>query len=141
MVFRTYSLPVLTEPARAGSDTDTYLAENDILQGQVVKQGTGENEVTPSDTDGEVVIGVALYDAASGDTVAVARDANAARLTSGTGSISADDPIASHGATGEEGEVATAVAGDFVLGTAKDADEGDGDDVIAEIDPVAGSNL
>lgn len=141
MVFRSYPLPVLTEPARAGADTDVRVAEEEILQGQLVKSGTAEDEAVPSDTDGERVLGVALHRAAAGDTVEVVREANAARLTSGSGTISDGDPIASHGATGEEGEVDTAAAGDFILGVAKGDDDGDGDDVIVKIAPAYGSDL
>lgn len=141
MVFRTYSLPVITEPTRAGADIDSYVAENDVLQGQVVKQGTNEDEVTPSDSDGEPVAGVALHDATSDDIVDVARRVNGARLTSATGGISAGDAVASHGGSGEDGEIDTAAAGDYVLGTAKRDDDGTNDDVIVEINPAAGSNL
>jgi hypothetical protein len=141
MAFRTYSKPVLTEPARAGADIDSYDAENAVSQGQVVKQGSNEDQVTPSDTDGEKVIGVALYDASSGDIVDVVREANGVRLTSGSGSISADDALASHGGSGENGEVDSAAAGDYILGTAKRADEGSNDDVIASLNPQPGSDL
>lgn len=142
MVFRTYTLPVLVEPARAGADITAYVCEEDVLQGQLVKPGgTNSDEVEPSDTDGEQVVGVALYDASAGDTVDVAQRANKVRLTSGSGTISAGDAVASHGGTGEEGEVDTAAAGDFVIGEARFDDSGDGGDVIVTLDLQYGSDL
>jgi hypothetical protein len=136
MVFRTYDKPVLLKPARAGANIDTKVAEEDVLQGQVVKPGgTDSEQVEPSDTDGERATGVALHDAASGDTVEIVRKGYV-RLTSGTGNISADDRLASHGASGEEGEVAAAASGDHVLGFADQDDVGDGDDVVAYVDFV-----
>ena len=130
MVFRTYSKPVLLEPARAGAETREFVAEEDILQGQVVdKGGTNSDEVEPCDEDGARPVGVALFDASAGDTVTVLQEGARARLTSGTGTISAGDPIATHGSSGEEGEVDTAASGDFVMGTALKDDVGTNDDV------------
>lgn len=129
MAFRTFSEPILVEPARAGAQIRYFTAEEDIKQGQLVRDGgTNSDEVEPSDTDGEVVKGIALYDASPGDSVAVAQGGTVVRATSGTGSITGDDPIASHGATGQEGEVATAASGDFVIGRAKKDDVGTNDD-------------
>lgn len=136
MVFRTLSEPVTVEPARAGAAIRTYVAEEAILAGQFVKSGgTNPDEVEPSDADGERVVGIALYDAAAGGTVAVAEEGTIVRATSGTGTIAAGDPVASHGLTGEEGEVATAASGDYILGRAKKADVGDGDDVEIALEP------
>lgn len=135
MVFRTYSKPVLLKPARdSGTNIDAFVAEEDVLQGQVVKPGgTNADEVEPSDTDGERCAGVALFDASAGETVAVVRQGYC-RLTDGSGSISADDRLASHGGTGEEGEVDTAASGDHVFGLARFAGDGDGSDVEAYVD-------
>jgi len=134
MAFRTYSKPVLLKPARAGANIDTKVAEEDVKQGQVLKPGgTNSDEVEPSDTDGERCTGVALYDASSGDTVEVIRQGYC-RLTSGSGSISADDRLASHGNSGEEGEVDTAASGDHVIGIADKDDVGTNDDVVAYVD-------
>ena len=130
MAFRTLQ----TDVVQAGDDLASYTAEEDVLQGQVVKLGADGYTVEPSDTDGEAVIGVATYDASSGDSVAVAETGCEVLATSGTGSISAGDKVASHGATGEEGEVATAASGDYVLGDALQDDAGDGDDVYVKID-------
>lgn len=141
MAFRTYTLPVLTEPARAGADIDSYDVESDVLQGQVLKQGTNEDQVAPSDTDGEVIVGVALHDASSGEVVDVVREAGGVRLTSGSGSISAGDPVASDGGTSENGEVETAVAADHVIGTAKRDDDGTNADVIVSLNLQPGSDL
>ena len=134
MVFRTYSKPVLLEPARAGANIDTFYCEEDVLQGQVVKPGgTDPSEVEPTDTDGERCLGVALYSASAGDSVDVLRRGYC-RLTSGTGNISADDRVASHGGTGEEGEVAAGASGDHVFGVARYDDNGDGGDVEVHVD-------
>lgn len=136
MVFRSLTKPVLVEPARAGAEIRTYVAEEAIKKGQFVKPGgTDEEEVEPSATDGEFVYGIALYDAAVGATVAVAEGGVLVRATDGTGSITAGQALASHGATGEEGELATAASGDYVVGRAKEDGEGDGSDVIVALRP------
>lgn len=136
MAFRTLSKPVLLEPARAGAEIRTYVAEEAISKGQAVKPGgTSTDEVEPSATDGEYIRGFALYDAAAGATVAVAEGGVLVRGTSGTGSISGGDALASHGASGEEGELATAATGDFVIGRAKEDDVAANDDVQVVVDP------
>lgn len=135
MAFRTYTKPVLLKPAQTAV-TSGYTAEEDVKQGQLVKAGgTNPDEVEPSDTDGERVIGVALYDASAGDEVTVVEEAALVRLTDGSGSISADDPLTSHGGTGEEGEVDTAASGDYIIGTARYAGNGNGNDVQVILHP------
>jgi len=134
MAFRTYSLPVLVRPAKDGARIESYVCEEDVLQGQAVKPGgTNSDEVEPSDTDGERVVGIAMYDQSSGGVVDVVRRGTC-RLTSGTGSVSGNDPIASHGGSGEEGEVDSAASGDYVFGVARDDDVGTNDDVIVDVD-------
>lgn len=134
MAFRTYSKPVMVRPARAGARIEAYVCEEDVKQGQVLKPGgTNSDEVEPSDTDGERCVGVALYDQSANSMVDVLVRGTA-RLTSGTGSVSADDRLASHGATGEEGEVDTAASGDHVFGIARFDDVGTNDDVVADVD-------
>lgn len=129
MAFRTLNKSVLLEPAQNGT-VHSYVAEEAILQGQFVREGgTSADEVEPSATDGEFCVGIALYDASAGDTVLVAEDGLRVRATSGTGSVAAYEAVASHGASGEEGEVATAASGDFVLGRAYKDDVGTNDDV------------
>lgn len=136
MVFRTLSEPVTVEPTRAGAATRSYVAEEDILQGQFVKAGgTNSDEVEPSDADGERVVGIALYDASAGGTVTVVEEGAIVRATSGTGTISAGDPVTSHGGTGEEGEVDTAASGDYIVGRAKKDDVGTNDDVEVALEP------
>lgn len=136
MAFRTLAKSVLLEPARAGVQTRSYLAEQAIKQGQLVKAGpTNTDEVSPSDTDGERIVGVALYDVAAGEPVDVVEAGALVRLTSGTGSISAGDPVASYGASGEEGECDSAASGDFVLGRARRDDVGANADVEVVIQP------
>jgi len=144
MVFRTYDVPVLQKPAKdTGTTIEAYEAEEAVLQGQLVKPGSTDGEtIEPSDTDGEKVVGVALYDGGVGELVDVARETPAARLTSGTGTISAGDPITSYGGTGEEGEVDTATAeGEFIVGMAIDDDEGTNGDVRVDFDLQPGSEF
>ena len=93
-----------------------YVAGADTLAGQVVKI-TGDNEVSPSDTDGEEVIGVCTQSVSEGDTVNVLSLSTMANVRSNDG-VSAGDYLASAGNTGEEGEVDTAAADDFVVGMA-----------------------
>lgn len=132
MVFRTLAEDVLID---SGVDANlrSYTAEASVLAGQVVTHGTAEDSVTPSTTDGEDVLGVAVEDAAAGSQVTVARDGTKVRATSGTGTISTGDWVGSHGGTGEAGEVDTAVVADAKLGIAQGPDAGDGGDVVVEI--------
>jgi len=133
--FRTYSKPVLLRPARDSAIIESYVAEEAISQGQVVAEGgTNADEVEPSDTDGERCHGIALFDAAAGEMVDVLKQGYA-RVTSGTNSVSAGDPIASHGAT-TEGSVDTAASGDHVFGVARFAASGSNAAMEAYVDFV-----
>jgi len=133
MAFRTYTDQVLLE----GSCVHHYEAQEDVSQGQLVKYDTDDSgrTVEPSDSDGEdLLAGFALYSASAGEQVAVAQTGTIVRATSGTGSISSGDEVASHGGTGEEGEVASAASGDYVIGRAISDDSGSNDDVIVFVD-------
>lgn len=112
-------------------------AGEDVTAGQVVKVGS-DLGVQPSDTDGETVHGVALQTVSSGNQVTVAMVGTICRLQSGSGGVSAGDPLASHGATGEEGQVDTGDAtGDSLIGHALEADGGSqGNTFLAEIQPA-----
>lgn len=132
--FQTYDRPVLIEAAR-GSDIRAYVAEEAVSQGQLVREGgTNSDEVEPSAADGERVVGIALYDAAAGATVAVCEGGARVRFTSGTGTVAAGDPLASHGTT-TEGSVDTAASGDYIVGVASKADDGSNAYVEGKIDP------
>lgn len=91
-----------------------FTADEDVLAGQVVKIGSNQG-VEPSDTDGEVVAGVATQTKASGDQVQVAGPGTRVRFTLGA-TANAGEWVASHGATGEEGQVTSAATGDYVIG-------------------------
>lgn len=132
MAFRTYSDQVLLE----GDNVHRFRAKEDVSQGQLVKFDTDDSgrTVEPSDTDGEgALAGFALYDASSGDMVSVAMPGCIVRATSGTGSITSGDWVASHGSSGEEGEVDSAVSGDYAAGKALEDDAGSNDDVIVHV--------
>jgi len=128
MVFRTYTEDVLITSGR-DPNSRSFTAEEDVLQGQLVKPGAAAYSVEPSDTDGELAIGFAAYSVSSGEEVSVIELGEEVLATSGTGSVSAGDRVASHGGTGEEGEVATAASGDVVIGVALEDDAGTNDDV------------
>lgn len=130
MVFRTIEEQVGIETDTGSSRT--FTADEAILKGQLVKIGSSRG-VEPSDTDGEAAYGVAAYDAAAGEQVLVYGPGCVVLGTSGTGAIAANERVASHGATGEEGEFATYAAGDEVLGVALEDDVGTNDDVVIEI--------
>lgn len=133
MVFRTLAEDVLIDSGH-NANLRSYYAEEAVLAGQVVKLGTTNDEaVEPSDTDGELVVGVALTDAAAGEQVTVARDGCKVRATSATGTVAGGELVASHGATGEEGEVDSATTADYYLGIAVADDDGANDDVLVEI--------
>lgn len=129
MVFRTYTENVLV----AGDNLKDYVAEEAVLMGQVVEAGGADNSVEPADADGNLCVGVALYDAAVGERVTVALDGCLVRATDGAGDIDAGELVASHGSTGEEGEVAAAAMGDYYVGQARFDGEGDGSDVLIEV--------
>lgn len=100
-----------------------------ITAGQLVKL-TGDNTVEPSDSDGEEIIGVATQSVASGDTLTV-NSVGILSLVRAATSVDAQDPVASHGGTGESGEVATADGtGDFIAGIALESISG-GDTGVA----------
>lgn len=135
MAFRTFSEPILLEPARAGASIRYYEAQEDILQGQMVTSDTANaDQAIPSDTDGERLLGIALYDANATQMVAVAEAGVIVRATAGQ-SIAAGEPVASHGATGEEGELATAASGDYIVGRARKAAVGTNDTVEVALEP------
>lgn len=129
MVFRTYTESVLVE----GDAIRHFTCEEAVLQGQVVKGGDASRTVEPSDADGEACLGVALYSASAGEKVAVARPGCVVRGTDGTGSIGNGEFLASHGATGEEGEVASAATGDYIVGQALEDGAGNGSTVVFEV--------
>lgn len=132
MAFRTYTDEVLLE----GDNLKSFVAAEAITQGQLVKLDTDSagRTVEPSDTDGEAAIGFAIADAAAGDDLAVAMTGTVVRATSGSGTVASGDGIASHGGTGEEGEVDTAGVADYSVGIALEDDAGDGGDVTVYVD-------
>jgi len=93
-----------------------FVTSAQTLAGQVVTL-TGDNQVAPSSTDGENVIGVTTQGVASGDTATVLTCSTVATVRASS-TVSSGERVASNGATGEPGEVATAATGDFVLGVA-----------------------
>jgi len=103
-----------------------------VEAGQVVTV-SGNNEASPSDTDGEAVIGVSAQSVADGDEAMVLGSGARVLFTAGE-SISAGDNLASHGATGEEGQVATAASGDYVVGYALEGAGSQGDTFVGVID-------
>lgn len=118
-----------------GDNLLPFTANEQVLRGQVVKIAGGDVAVQPSDTDGEVTHGVAVQGVASGDQVTVAMSGCEVRMTAGTADISRGDPLTSHGATGEEGQVDTADgAGDSIIGYALEGSGAQGDLVRAWID-------
>lgn len=116
-----------------GDDLRSCIAAEDVIRGQaVVISAAGDPpEVAPSDTDGETVYGMATQTRSSGDTVNVATAGTEVRLTAGTATISAGDLLASHGATGEEGQVDTAATGDAPFAQAYQDSGAQGDLVFA----------
>lgn len=137
MAFRTYSKPVLLRPARSGARIESYVCEEDVKQGQVLKPGgTNSDEVEPSATDGERCLGVAMFDQSSGNVVDVVVQGYCRLTDSGNNTINADDRISSGAGTGEEGEVQSAGSGDHVFGVARYDGGGDGNDVEAYVDFV-----
>lgn len=109
-------------------------ADEDVIRGQVVKVGS-DNSCEPSDTDGEGTFGVAAQTVSSGDELMVLGNGARVQFTAGSGTISAGDPLTSHGGTGEEGQVDTASAtGDSIIGYTYQASGSQGDLITGVID-------
>jgi len=116
MVFTAIADDIEKVDAREGGVL-SLTADAETIAGQVVKL-TGNNSVSPSDTDGEQVIGVATQGVPSGDSVTVLSNSTVANVRANA-EVTAGSFVTSHGATGEEGEVITADGtGDYVLGIA-----------------------
>jgi len=103
-----------------------------VEAGQLVKI-TGNLEASPSDTDGEDAVGVSAQSVADGDEAMVLGSGARVLFTAGE-SISAGDGLASHGGTGEEGQVATAATGDTVVGYALEGASAQGDTFVGVVD-------
>lgn len=103
-----------------------------VQAGQVVKI-SGDTECVPSDTDGETAIGVSAQSVAAGDEAMVLGNSARVLFTAGA-AVSAGDALTSHGATGEEGQVATADGtGDYIIGYALEG-AGSGDTLVGVVD-------
>ena len=101
----------------------SFTADATITAGQLVTI-TGDNAVSPSDTDGEEVVGVATQNAAEGDTVMVQGVGTLSTVRAGE-AITGGDFVSSYGGTGDAGEAGVAGTGDYVVGMATEdiADE------------------
>jgi len=121
---------------KLGPDKGTaysFNADEDVIAGQAVKIGS-DGGVEPSDTDGEEVVGIATQTVSSGDEVMVAGPGSRVRFTAGA-TVSAGDYLASHGATGEEGQVTTADGvGDFLIGIAHESAGAQGDTFVGTVE-------
>lgn len=92
------------------------VANGSISQGDQVEL-TGDNQVEAVSSDGVSGYGVAMYDAVSGDPVAVATVG--AKVKVNSTAVSAGDFVTGHGTTGSAGQVTTADGvGDEILGKA-----------------------
>lgn len=101
---------------RTNAAAYSFNAEEDVIAGQAVKI-TADNGVAPSDTDGEQCVGIATQTRSAGDQVQVAGPGTRVRLTAG-GTVTRNTQVASHGATGEEGQVIDAATGDYAIAQA-----------------------
>ena len=115
----------------------SFTADEDVLAGQAVKISS-DNSVAPSDTDGEQVIGVCAQSVAAGDTVMVLGDGARVRMRAGA-AVTAGVQVASHGASGEEGEVADAASADHSVAIAHEGASG-GDTFVGTVATAGGKN-
>ena len=91
-----------------------YFANETINAGDAVKLN-GNNQVVQSDTDGEAFVGVAMFDAARGEAVTIAKVGAQVRVNA-TNTLRAGDLVTSHGGT-SAGRVDTGDAtGDVICG-------------------------
>jgi len=119
----------------SGDNIRSFVANEDVIRGQVVIIGGEDLGVKPSATDGEQAIGVALQTVSSGDQVAVAMDGCEVKFTAGASGVSRGDKVTSHGSSGEEGQVNTADAtGDWVVGDVYEGAGSQGDALLGSID-------
>ena len=110
-----------------------FTADGAVEAGQAVTL-TGDQTVSASTTDGEACIGVATQSVADGDEVMVVGGSGRVLVTGGAAGISAGDPLASYGGTGDDGTVNTASeTGDFIVGYALESG-GAGDTLVAVVD-------
>ncbi|QLG62824.1 hypothetical protein [Halorarum salinum] len=107
--------------------SDVFVGGLENLDGDLVANGsisardqvelTGDNQVEAVASDGVAGYGVAMYDAVSGDAVAVAT--TGAKVEVNSTGVSAGDFVTGHGSTGDAGQVTTADGtGDEILGEA-----------------------
>lgn len=116
MAFTEPSQDIELLDQRTNAAAYSFNADQDVIAGQVVKL-VSDNGVAPSDTDGEQCVGVATQTRSAGDQVQVAGPGTRVRLTAG-GTVTVNSQVASHGATGEEGQVADAATGDYAIAQA-----------------------
>lgn len=121
-----------------GDNLIGFNAEEDVIRGQAVKVDA-DMGVEPSDADGENVIGMATQTKSSGSQVTVALSGCIVRLTAGA-AVTAGAGVATHGSTGEEGEIADSASGDVTIGTALEGGS-DGDLVRVWLDTSAAAQV
>jgi len=120
------------------SITRSFTADEDVTAGQLVKT-TSDNGVEPSDTDGEAsCVGIVTSTRPSGKQVNVILN-GLALVTAGDGTISQGDLLASHGGSGEEGEVSVAATDEEVIGRAYESSSAQGDTLVALINGAGGT--
>jgi hypothetical protein len=107
-------------------------ATGGVTAGQVVKL-SGDSVGTPSDTDGEETYAVAAQTVAGGELFTALGNGGKVLYTAGE-TIAAGDALTSHGATGEEGQVATAASGDRIIGYAQESAGSQGDTFVGVVD-------
>lgn len=109
-----------------------FTADAAVEAGQLVKL-TGNQAVSPSDTDGENAIGVATQSVAAGEQVTVLGGSARVLLTAGA-AVGAGAALSSHGGTGDAGTVEpAATTGDYIVGYALES-AGAGDTFVAVVD-------
>lgn len=100
---------------------DAQLDANGSISQSDQVELTGDNQVEAPSSDGVAGYGVAMYDAESGDAVAVATEG--AKVVVNATSVSAGDFVTSNGSSGSAGQVTTADgSGDEILGKALTGD-------------------
>lgn len=123
-----------TDIVEEGDDLATFVANEDVIRGQVVKVA-GENlGVQPADTGGEQALGVAVQTKSSGEQVAVALPGTEVKFTAAGSGISRMNPLTVDPTT-NEGEVNNAsTTGDWVIGVAYEGAGAQGDLVHGRIE-------
>jgi hypothetical protein len=111
-----------------GDALSPFVVDSDVTRGQVVKISGTDNQIAPSDTDGEDCLGVAVQTVASGGTCTVALPGCEVNFSATGSGVDRGEFLTSDGGSGNSGEVDSADASnDSVIGYSYEGASSSGD--------------